>query len=273
MLTFDEVAETPAPPADRREAYGADPLQFGELRLPRGPARAPVVVLLHGGCWRAANDLRHVAAAAAALASAGYAVWVPEYRRLGDEGGGWPGTFDDVGSAVDHLRTLAARYAVLDTTRVIIIGHSAGGQLALWATSRKRGDANPAAPNPLAAAGVVSLAGITDLAAYASPSGCGSAVVPLLGGTAADYPDRYQAVSPIERLPLGVPVHIVHGTDDPTVPLEQSRRFADRARAAGDQVVVTEVPGAGHFDVVSPQGVGWPAVLDSLRALAEARGG
>src|SRR5215212_9588798 len=142
MISFAEVAAAPAPAADHRESYGSDPLQFGELRLPRGTTgRVPVVVFLHGGCWRAAYDLTHVAAAAAALASAGYAVWVPEYRRVGNDGGGWPGTFEDVAAAVDHVRDLAVRYPSLDTTRVVLAGHSAGGQLALWAASRRAGDA------------------------------------------------------------------------------------------------------------------------------------
>jgi acetyl esterase/lipase len=271
MVTFDEVVATPSPPADHRESYGPSPVQFGELRLPRGSARVPVVVFLHGGCWRAAYDHAHVAAAAASLADAGYAVWVPEYRRVGEEGGGWPGTFDDVASAVDHVRTLAARYPTLDTTRVILAGHSAGGQLALWAASRKAGDARSGSTPPLPVAGVVSLAGITDLATYASPGGCGSAVVPLMGGTPAEVPDRYRAVSPIERVSLGVPVRIVHGAADPTVPLAQSRTFAERVVAAGGRAVVTEVPSAGHFDVVAPQSAAWPAVLDAFRALAAPR--
>ena len=139
MISFSELAATAAPPADHREPYGTGALQFGELRLPKGRSRAPVVVFIHGGCWRSAYDLVHVAAAAAALASAGYAVWVPEYRRVGDDGGGWPGTFDDVANAIDHVRVLARKYATLDTNRVVLVGHSAGGQLALWAASRKPG--------------------------------------------------------------------------------------------------------------------------------------
>jgi acetyl esterase/lipase len=272
MLTFDDVAGVTAPPADHRESYGAGPQQFGELRLPRGQSPAPVVVLLHGGCWRAENDHTHIAPAAAAIADAGYAVWVPEYRRVGDAGGGWPGTFDDVASAVDHVSTLAAHHSALDPAQVIVIGHSAGGHLALWAASRKTDDAWRDTARPLAIAGVVSLAGITDLAAYASPGGCGSAVVPLMGGAPVDFPDRYRAASPIERVPLGVPIRIVHGSGDSTVPLEQSRRFAERAAAAGDHVVITEVPGAGHFDVVAPQGAAWPAVIDAIRAIAAPRG-
>jgi acetyl esterase/lipase len=119
--------------------------------------------------------------------------------------------------------------------------------------------------------GVVSLAGITDMAAYASPSGCGSAVVPLMGGTQAAVPDRYRLVSPIERVPLGVPVRIVHGAGDPIVPVGESRAFAARLTAAGEHPVVTEVAGAGHFDVVAPQSAAWPAVIEAMRALTAAR--
>jgi len=272
MIAYSELTGTPASPADHREAYSTGPLQFGELRLPPGTSRVPVIVLIHGGCWRAAYDLAHLGGAAAALANAGYAVWVPEYRRVGDDGGGWPGTFDDAGHAVDFVRDLAARYPRLDTTRVVLMGHSAGGQLALWAGSRKSaqslGDGSglpPARRSPLRVLGVVSLAGITDLASYASPNGCGSAVVPLLGGSASQVADRYRAVSPIERVPLGVPVHIVHGAADPIVPIDQSRMLASRMKAAGDRVTLTEVAGAGHFDVVAPQAAAWTSVLAAIR--------
>ena len=279
MISFAELAATPAPPTDHREPYGPGPLQFGELRLAAPIAgRAPIVVLVHGGCWRSAYDLRHVAAAAAAIAQAGYIVWVPEYRRVGDEGGGWPGTFDDIATAVDHVRVLAGRYPAIDTTRVVLAGHSAGGQLVLWAASRRAGDARlgpdaarPSAPSPppLRIAGVVSLAGITDLATYGAGTGsCNSAVTPLLGGTAAEVPDRYAAVSPMDRVPIGAPVRIVHGAADVIVPLAQSRRFVMRSNAGGTAVTLVEVPGAGHFDLVAPQSTAWPAVLDAIRSLA-----
>jgi acetyl esterase/lipase len=272
MLTFAEVTATPARAADHREAYGSGPLQFGELRLPPGVARqVPVVVFIHGGCWRAAYDLTHVAAAADALTKVGYAVWVPEYRRVGDDGGGFPGTFDDIAAAVDHVRALAVKYPALDTTRVVIAGHSAGGQLALWAASRRANDAASGlavSRTPLRIAGVVSLAGITDLASYgAAPGSCNSAVPPLLSGGPAQVPERYAAVSPIERLPIGAPVAIVHGAEDPIVPVAQSRDFAARSRKAGAAVTVTEVPGAGHFDLVAPQSSAWPSVVAAFRAL------
>ena len=252
-------------------AYGALPLQFGELRLPAGSGRVPVVVFIHGGCWRAQYDLAHVAAAAAALAADGYATWTIEYRRLGDAGGGWPGTFDDVAVAVDYVRTLAAQFPRLDTTRVVLMGHSAGGQLALWAASRTGADASGplhAHGAPLGVAGVVSLAGISDLAAFgASSSGCNGAVTPLMGGDPTAVPDRYRAVSPVERVPLRVPVRLVQGDADAIVPIAQSREFDERNRAAGGSSEVLVVAGAGHFDLVAPSSEAWATVLRALHSL------
>ena len=270
MIQFAELAAMPAPAADERASYGENALQFGELRLPPGFASAkahtvPVVVLIHGGCWRAAYDLKHNAPLAAAIAKEGFAVWTIEYRRLGDEGGGWPGTFADAAAGVDYVRTLAASHASLDTSRVVIAGHSAGGQLALWIASRRAGEAgSPAASvSPLAVKGVVSLAGITDMAAYgAAPGGCNSSVTPLMGGTSAQVAARYAAVSPSERGKLAVTVHLVHGSADPIVPIAQSEEYAARNGA-----VLHRVEGVGHFDVVAPVGEAFVAVMASIRAI------
>ena len=269
-VPYATVAAAPPAPADHREAYGAVPEQVGELRLPSGTARVPVVVLVHGGCWRAQFGLAHVANAAAALAREGWATWSIEYRRVGDAGGGWPGTFADVAYAVDHLRTLAARHPRLDTTRVVLVGHSAGGQLVLWAASRRAGetlDGNAVAVAPLRVAGVVALAPITDVAGYAAPSGCGSAVRPLLGGTDSLVAARAQRIAPIARLPLGVPVQLLQGSADAIVPRTQGDVFATRARADGDRVTAITVDGAGHFDFVAPQSDAWPTVVRAVRTL------
>jgi acetyl esterase/lipase len=266
MITFDEIAAMQAPAAEVRETYGSAPQQYGEFRFPEGGSKAPVVVFIHGGCWQAEYDLKHARPAATALAKDGYIVWLPEYRRLGDPGGGWPGTFDDVGAAVDHLRKLASKYPRIDTSRVVLAGHSAGGQLALWAAGR--------GGNALHVSGVVPLAPITDLATYgAAPGGCNASVTPLMRGTPAQVSERYRAFSPIERLPLKIPVHLVHGDRDNIVPLAQSETYAARATSVGARVDVTVVTAAGHFDLIAPQSSAWKAVVAAIGAILSASHG
>ena len=137
-LSPRDVDAMPAKPADARVAYGKEPAQFGELRLPTGTGPVAIVTIIHGGCWMAeVATLRNTAAFADALRDAGVATWNVEYRRVGDEGGGWPGTFEDIAAAVDHMRALSAEYG-LDGTRTIVTGHSAGAHLALWAAARSR---------------------------------------------------------------------------------------------------------------------------------------
>ncbi|MEP7000255.1 MAG: alpha/beta hydrolase [bacterium] len=275
MIQYSELLAAPVAPADHRIPYGKDVTQFGELRLPESGELVPLVVLIHGGCWRAQYDLKHVGSTAVALVKDGFATWTIEYRRLGDTSGGWPGTFDDVSQAVDYVRTLATQFPRIDTTRVVLMGHSAGGQLALWAASRKQNESTGiyrSSRPPLAVAGVVSLAGITDLAEYGAIStGCNGSVTPLMGGTAAALPDRYRAVSPIERAPIGVPVQLVHGEADPIVPVAQSRKFLAHNRSVGGVGELSIVPGAGHFDLLAPQSEAWSTVLRAIHALTDVK--
>jgi acetyl esterase/lipase len=267
-VTWAQVAALPVPPADHREPYGSDSLQFGELRLPRGRGPFPVAIVIHGGCWRSEYDLQHVGPLAGALTRRGIATWTIEYRRIGDPGGGWPGTFEDVAHAADHLRALARTYP-LDLTRVVAVGHSAGGHLALWLASRAklpRPDAF-AADEPLPLRGVVGLAAISDLGAYARGSSwcCQSALL-LMGGSPDSLPERYALGDPIQRLPFGIPVRLVHGSEDAIVPIAQSRAFVEAARAKHDDATLTTVAGAGHFDLVAPDS---PAGAIVLRTVSE----
>ena len=267
-MTSRDLLALPQPAADETIAYGPAPPQKAELRLPHGPGPHPVVVLIHGGCWEAPWGFDHVRALADALRREGYAIWSLEYRRLGDPGGGWPGTFDDVGRGADHLREIA-RAKARDLDRVVAVGHSAGGQLALWLGGRV---ARPgSADRPLRLRGVVSLAGITDLAAGAAAQVCGDAVPRLLGGPPAAVPDRVAAASPIRRLPLGLPQRLVCGARDAVVPIEQARDYEAAARAKGDDVSVTVVDAAGHFELVAPGSVAWPAVRDALASIVPLR--
>jgi acetyl esterase/lipase len=278
MITYDELIVDSPPRPTRRVEYGDGPLHFGYLWLPSdaaGTDARTTIVFFHGGCWESEYSLEHAGYAADALAREGYVVWVPEYRRIGDGGGGWPGTFEDVAAAVDFIGVLSASESRIDATRVILSGHSAGGQLALWAASRW-GHSKPsgvgAGVAPLAPIGVVSLAGITDLAAYSAGTGdCNASVTRLLGGTPAAQPDRYHAVSPIELLPIGVALALVHGELDPIVPISSAIGFAARAKAVGDPASVITITGAGHFELIAPQSFAWPTVVAAFRGISPAR--
>lgn len=265
-VSFADIQKLPKPPADHRIAYGSDPLQFGELRLPKTKGKHPVVVVVHGGCWFAEYDLNHLAAFSAALTKLGVATWTIEYRRIGDKGGAWPGTFQDVARATDHLREVAKNHP-LDLQRVVVIGHSAGGQLALWLAARQNLPKTSVlySENPLRLVGVVSLAGISDLRKY-RPN-CDDSVNKLLGGSPEQFPERYQQTSPIELLPLKVPLKLLHGSKDRIVPIELGQEFERTARQKGDDVTLTILEQTGHFDLISPVVPIWATVADSLRTL------
>ena len=268
LLSVEDLLALPQPGADRTIAYGPAPQQVAELRLPKGRGPHPVVVLVHGGCWQAPWGFDHVRGLAAALTAAGHATWSLEYRRLGDPGGGWPGTLQDVARGADHLRE-AAKEHPLDLGRVVAVGHSAGGQLALWLAARRRlpRGSTLRVADPLRLRGVVSLAGITDLRAGAASGICADAIPLFLGGPPPGRGDRLRQSSPIELVPLGVPLRLVCGARDPIVPIEQARSFEAAATAAGDSVTVQVVEGAGHFELVDPGSAAHPAVREAVRAL------
>jgi acetyl esterase/lipase len=265
VLSAADALALPQPAADRRVPYGGNPLQFGELRRPAGAGPHPVAIVIHGGCWLAAYDLGYMAGLASALAATGVATWSIEYRRIGDDGGGFPGSFEDVAAAADHLRTLAGGEA-FDLDRVVAVGHSAGGHLALWLAARHRlaADDPLRGPSPLPLAGVVALAGIPDLAGFTSPEGCGAAVAGLLGGDPGKLAGRLRRASPIELAPLGVRQILITGGRDAIVPPDQAERHAGRA---GVEVEVREVEPAGHFELVVPGSVAWPTVRDAVLEL------
>lgn len=274
MLSWSELAARPLPPAGERIAYGPETSQFGELRLPqnaKGPA--PVVVLIHGGCWLADFDYAYMSHLAAALSAEGYATWTIEYRRLGEDGGGWPNSFTDVGAAIDHLRELA-KTRPLDLGSVVTLGHSAGGQLALWAASRPRlGLGSPLhAEQALPIRGVIGLAAITDLARYREgpADSCHGSVDPLMGGSPQAVPKRYSQVSPIELLPLQAEQWLIQGERDPIVDSASVERYVSAAKAAGDRARLTRID-SGHFDPVVPEGPAWQAIGQALQRMLHTR--
>jgi acetyl esterase/lipase len=270
-MTSRDVLELPQPPADATIAYGSAPQQVAELRLPGGPGPHPVAVVIHGGCWQTPWARDHIRSFCAALTAEGLATWSLEYRRLGDPGGGWPGTFEDVARGADHLREAAEDHP-LDLERVVAVGHSAGGHLALWLAGRHRlpRDTPLRGEDPLSLRGVVSLAGIPDLREGAERSVCGDAIPRLLGGPPEEHGDRLRLSSPAELLPLGVPQRLVCGSKDEIVPPELSLEYAATAGHTGDLVEVHIVEGAGHFELVRAGSATWPSVLRAVRSLVGA---
>lgn len=256
-----EILTRIPPDADERIAYGTDPSQYGELRLPPGNGPHPAVIYVHGGCWLSEYDLRHAGHACAGLTEAGFATWSLEYRRLGATGGGWPATFLDVARGADHLREIA-RGRRIDLDRVLVAGHSAGGHLALWLAARRRLTLGTPlfTADPLPLRGALSLAGVVDLEIAAQRGLCGGAVQKLLGGSPDEVPDRYRAASPYALLPLGIPQVLVHGREDKVIPVEVSVRYQAHAMDAGDDADLVMIDGTGHFELGDPLAPAFDAV-------------
>ena len=262
-------------PAAQRIAYGADPLQFGELRLPASGGPHPVAIVIHGGCWVSALGtlapravaMDNMRPLAAALAEQGIATWNVEYRRLGNAGGGWPGSFRDVAAAADFVRNLAKDHP-LDLKRVVAIGHSAGGHFAMWLAGRSKLPATSDlhVSNPLPLAGVVNLDGPADLKAALAvqQSICGRpAITELIGGSPEERPDRYRHASPVELLPLGVPQVFFAGR----MFNAQVQPYAEAAARAGDTVRAFPNANAPHFVFIDPKSDVASQVVGSVRQL------
>jgi acetyl esterase/lipase len=271
-MTPADLKAVPAREADHRFTYVKDPSQFGELRLPSKPGPHPVVLLIHGGCWKAPYaTLRDLAPMGDALKAAGIATWNIEYRRLPQPGSGWPGTYLDVGAAVDHLHSLAGPYN-LDLNHVVVVGHSAGAHLAMWVGVRHKlpKGSELFVKNPLPIRGVVNLAGTIDMSKNipGMEAVCrDAAVTSMLGGTPTEVPEHYNQVSAINMLPLGIPQVLVWGTREDNVPLALAEQYAKVAKQAGDRVELVIIPDAGHFESASPLSSAWPSVRSAILSL------
>lgn len=260
---LDERASAPT----RTTAYGPDPAQVYDVRLPR-PAASPVrpltVVVVHGGFWRKEYDRGHAGRQAQAFADAGYPTAVVEYRRPGIPGGDWPGPADDLRAAVAAIRrdpdlagaTGGAAGGPGPARPMVLVGHSAGGQLVAWASAQ---------PWAHGLRGVVSLAGVLDLAHGQQMGVGGGAIDALLGGSPAQAPSAYAAADPMRRLP-GIPALVLHARDDDVVPFELSERYA--AAHHGPNVRLVEVPGGGHYGLIDPENAAFARVLAAVDLLA-----
>lgn len=273
-LSAQSMAAVVPDTAPMRLAYGAAPEQYGELRLPAGRGPFPVAVILHGGCFLASMaTARYVAPLADALRHAGIATWNVEYRSVDSPGGGWPETFRDAGRATDHVRALARRFP-LDTTRVIAVGHSAGGVLALWLGARRSlpPDAALFSPGPLPLRAVVALGADGDLPPIATvlTNTCKVPVVDrLLGADSATRRTRLGEANPVDMPVSHVRQVLIIGDKDAFETPALRDAYVGRARARGATVDVIPLPGAGHFDVASPKAAVWPAIRDTLMALVK----
>jgi acetyl esterase/lipase len=254
-MAQDILSRTP-PPADQRLPYGSDPNQFGELRLPKGASGKPAALMnIHGGFWRSRYDLLHAGELCAALAAAGIATFNLEYRRVGNEGGGWPATFDDIRSGWRFFKELADKHG-WDRRRLMVMGHSAGGQLAIALAAHEPG---------MHAA--ISMAGVLDLEKCYSLRLSNDAVVGLLGGTPQQVPEHYQEASPMSlSVPKTVKQLIVAGDKDDIVPPAMSRDYVARKKVT-ESVKLLEIAGAGHFDLIDPHTAAWKAVLSAIASL------
>ena len=255
-------------PEFRSIHYGEDPAQFGELWLPDGsPAgrAAGTVVIVHGGFWRARYDLSLGRPLAADLARRGYAAWNLEYRRAG-AGGGWPATFEDVAAGFDLLAKLP-----VDTSRIVAIGHSAGGHLAAWAAGRdKLPPGAPGASPRVTPVAVVSQAGVLALADCARDGVGGTAAPDLMGGGPEELPERYLLADPIAAVPLAAAVLCLHSRRDDEVPFGYSERYVAAAARAGGTAVLRETAG-DHYTLIDPGTADWQAVVEALPGLAPPR--
>ncbi|MEC7517611.1 MAG: alpha/beta hydrolase [Pseudomonadota bacterium] len=239
-VSFGDVLQLPVNEVAQTLAYGSSPLNT-VVNIKGSDSSLGAVTLIHGGCWSNAYDRNHTLPMAEALSTMGYDVWVPEYRRVGDEGGGWPGSLEDIIAVVEFVTDKTGQQPIL-------VGHSAGGHLALRAAQKG-----------LAINGVVGLAPITDLVSYGAESGsCQSMVAPFMGDETYSPDESYRDASVTLRA-INVPVSVVIGKEDPIVGASQVDVF--------DAIQVTTVEGAGHFDVIHPETEAFSAVVNALEAI------
>jgi acetyl esterase/lipase len=254
MALSEDILSLAPPRADARVAYGGDSNQFLDLRLPPGKGLRGLVVSIHGGYWRARYDLGYMGHLCAALTAKGIVTANLEYRRVGNAGGGWPGTFADVRAAFQFLLQNSRQYE-FDLGRVVVIGHSAGSQLGLCLAAHEKG-----------VKAVISLAGVVDLQRAYALHLSNDAVVEFLGGTPAEVADHYREADPM-KLAIQARQWLVHGAEDDIVPPAFSRDYVGARQKAKEDARLVEIAGAGHFEVVDPRAAAWK---DVERVVAEA---
>ena len=263
LMQAEDLPSLGNPAADVRIAYGDDPLQFVNLHLPEGQGPHPVIIFIHGGCWLSDYDISYSGKLAEAFTREGIAVWNIEYRRVGNAGGGWPGTFSDIAQAADQLYEQAEKYS-LDSSRVIVSGHSAGGHLALWLAARPQFPADSifAVKQDSTLKGVLALAPAPDLALLHEQGVCDAVIDKLMGGSPEQRPERYAMASATELVPLSLPQLLVIGKHDKHW-RPVGERYYNAAKAAEDNVRIVMAEESGHFEMMDPDSSSWKSVRDA----------
>lgn len=268
---MSNILERPPPPLDERAHYGSDPNQFADLRFPKGRGPFPLLFVVHGGFWQSRYDLTHIGHLCAAFTSKGVITCSIEYRRIGNPGGGWPGTFQDISLATSKITQTTSSDPRFDHARTAILGHSAGGHLALWlAGSHRISKGSPLhIDERQAVTKAISLAGVSDLRlAWEQKLGHGI-VTRLMNGTPNEVAEKYDAGSPIELLPTGSSQTLVHGTNDDFVPVSQSEAYVEKAENLGDWPTLIKLNGTGHFELIDPESEAWPSVTRATLSLLD----
>lgn len=268
FLNEKDILKLPRDSATKRIAYGKDFLQFGDLRIPEGKGPFPVVILIHGGCWLSKfANLEIMSPLATAFKKTGIATWNIEYRSVDNPGGGWPGTFQDVGNGIDYLGKIAQEYH-LDLNRVVIIGHSAGGHLALWGAARHKLSKNSVlfSQKTLPIRGVIDLSGPPSLINFfPSQDICGEKVITkMMGGSPLQQPEKYREASASELLPLKVKQIFIIGKNDDVVPPAFGKEYQQAANKKGEKVDFIIVDHAAHLEPISPDSKMWPYIKKSV---------
>lgn len=240
-MSAEDILDLKPPAPDQRVAYGRDPNQFLEVRVPHGRGPHPVVMNIHGGFWRAKYDLVHAGHFCEALRAAGLATFNVEYRRVGNDGGGWPGTFDDIRSAYRFVQQSGTRFG-LEMKQFVVIGHSAGGQLALCLAAHES-----------SVKSAIALAGVVDLKKAFELHLSNDAVVGFLGGKPSEVPEHYREADPLELSIAHARQGLIHGSDDDTVPVAFSRDYVEAKKKKSEKVDLVEIPRCGHFDLIDPR--------------------
>jgi acetyl esterase/lipase len=252
----DRIQQKPPDP-DLRLPYGQDPNQFVDVRFPVGKGPHPIVFFIHGGYWRAKYDLTYAGHLCHALKKIGVATWNIEYRRVGNPGGGWPGTFEDIRSAYHALREHKNdSIAHLDLKKLCVAGHSAGGHLALCLAAFE-----PSVTH------VLSLAGVLDLRRAWELHLSNDAAAAFLGGSPTEVPDHYREASPAERSIPQAAQKLIHGTTDDSVPYEISQSYAAKKKKIGEHVDLITLQNIGHFEIVDPGSSVWKQVENAFISL------